>query len=316
MTLRPGIIFFRFCFVIPMAILTIAYVMISLVNGSFFLWWVPVHEDGERTFFMTVFYFEHGARELPLDLLLGVIVGGAASLGLQPARPIHSIGAWGFLGAIVTVIIGGTLATVGFDGLVENITQSHTRPGVKLQLGSHWYYHFLSRLTLFLAAIAIGFLLRSCFGQKSSHGKKAILMGIALYGIISVIFMINPALFITAFTDTVFLGHQARELLTHALVTVPLAFWACYIVAHKPAPSAIDRRVLSVGIALGGITILCALYIGMNALSGGAMDQGQSTDIRVLIFPHFFEHSFSYLITSVTAVAVFRSCGSSTPQSI
>ena len=59
-------------------VLLVAFVMICVRTGSLWPWTRVVHEDGQRTLLLTIFYFEHATRELPLDVLLGIAIGGCA----------------------------------------------------------------------------------------------------------------------------------------------------------------------------------------------------------------------------------------------
>ena len=304
-----GLALLRLCLGIPVVTLIVAFVVVSLTAGSFAPWWLPVHEDGERSLVATILYFEHADRELPLDLILGWVIGAAACLGLQPAGEGRKLLAWVGAGLVVIAVLLGAVATVGVVGLIENISQMHTRPEAPLRPGSHWYYHLLSRMNLFALAVSIALLLRAMTGQTVNSGAKILLMPLALFFVISVAFVGERGLLSATFTDPIYLGHQARELFTHAVVTVPLAFWACGVMASKPARSAFNFSALSYGLVLGGVAVLVTFYVGWSAISGGAIQQGQSADIRVLIFPHFFEHTLTYLVTAFTAVAVFVTFG-------
>ena len=142
------------------AVLTIAYCAISISTAQPWPWLEVVHESGDRTLIGTILYFEHGARELPLDLLLGVALGG--SVLFASPTPTRTTSAphrarLGLLGAgvlaVVAVIIAGTLWTGGLEMLTDNLLQLHTRPGTPLTWGAHWRYHLLSRALLMLFSL-------------------------------------------------------------------------------------------------------------------------------------------------------------------
>ena len=57
-------------------------------------------------------------------------------------------------------------------------------------------------------------------------------------------------------------------------------------------------------IGLGGIVVEHFLLV--SALVTSAASQGQSESVAVLIFPHFFEHTFSYVVTTLSAGLVFE----------
>ena len=43
-----------------------------------------MHEDGRRTLIETILYFEHATRELPLDVILGIAIGGSVLFAFAP----------------------------------------------------------------------------------------------------------------------------------------------------------------------------------------------------------------------------------------
>ena len=54
---------------------------------------------------------------------------------------------------------------------------------------------------------------------------------------------------------------------------------------------------------------LIGLYLTVASLAGSAISQGQSESLVILVFPHFFEHVFSYLVVTLTAALVFQMSG-------
>ncbi|MCW3783068.1 hypothetical protein OM960_16080 [Defluviimonas sp. CAU 1641] len=300
----------RFAGAFPLAVLIVSFLMLCAISGTVPLWGIPVHEDGERSFLQTVFYFEHATREWPLDLLLGAAIGGAAALGLAPRRGLTPRRAVRALVAVSAVILAGTLVTVGPVALLDNLLQSHTRPTAELEIGSHWYFHFLGQIALLLSVLAIGLTLRAASAARPAGSAWPVILIVgAVFAGLSLAFGAGTGLAATSVLDPVYLGHQAREVATNALVTIPLGFFVCARLAETPS----FGRPNGPGIATGGVIMLAALglagYIAHGALTGGAMEEAQSTDLRVLIFPHFFEHMFTYAVASLTAAAVFAAAG-------
>ena len=115
------------------------------------------------------------------------------------------------------------------------------------------------------------------------------------------------------FRDPQYLGHQARELLTHALVTVPVAWGVCILMLSNwkttLAAKTTSRTVsisTTIAVIAGVAGFLLATYVCVAALMAGAASHGQTTDPVTLIFPHFFEHSFTYLVVPMVAVLVYE----------
>jgi len=91
-------------------------------------------------------------------MVLGVAIGGSALWALPGSRVAGHQRQFLLAAAIVLVIgviIAGTLFTVGSASLWDNLLQMHTRPGEPLSFGSHWRYHFLSRLMLMLVSFGM-----------------------------------------------------------------------------------------------------------------------------------------------------------------
>lgn len=316
-------------------VLLAAFVMICVRTGSMWPWTRVVHEDGQRTLLLTILYFEHASRELPLDILLGIAIGGCAYFAFGSTvrridRPVRarrtSALAWS-TALVVTVIMAGTaLQGDRPTVLLENLFQHHTRPGAALVWGSHWRYHLLERIALILISIGFAGVLRWAADRNASDARLCddrrsarIGLGIAgsailFYLLLSVVFANGVASMLDPLRDPIYLGHQARELFTHTLVTVPLAWGACLLALPKGPLSApthpfFERRVApnvvgtlgagALGLSIGG-------YVCFAALRSDSISYGQTTDLAMLIFPHFFEHSFTYLVVPLVAMLVFQ----------
>jgi hypothetical protein len=307
-------------------VLLVSYLAICLHAGSPWPWHVVVHENGRLTLLGTVLFYEHAARELPLDLLLGLAVGGSTLLIAESrgaalrGRPRAAIALLLALTA-GTILIGGAVE-VGPAGLAENLLQKPTRPGAPPVWGAHWHYHLLSRLALLFVSLGFAGVIRCWSGGGSGLSDRMGLMVVigtfAGFIVLTIVFAAGPTPLTMPFTDSRYLGHQARELLTHGLVTLPIAFGCCLILIGQTAPidrvhhGAQGRRVAGpawlrgaaasaiLGTALAG-------YVGIASLVTGAASRGQADDPVTLIFPHVFEHGFTYLVVSLTACLVVAS---------
>jgi hypothetical protein len=279
--------------------------------GTLALWSVVVHENGVRTLGETIFYFDHATRELPVDVLTGLMIGAAAAFGLEPKGSGRTAAMFAGLAVlVVAVILGGALATVGLDRTLVNLSQSPTRPGVALLAGSHWYYHLLSTGFAMLAALAAGLWLSGSDGLFRYRGPVAAACVAAIWAAVSWGFLSSPDLVRRSFGDPIYLGHQAREILVAVLVVIPLSFGLCLVLAERP----VARNSLPGPIALAAVFALAAAglaaFVGVTALSTGSQAMGQSDDLRVILLPHFYEHVLTYALTGTVAVAMFVWIGS------
>jgi hypothetical protein len=301
-------------------VLLAAFVIICVRTRSAWPWNLVVHEDGQRTLILTILYFEHAARELPLDLLLGVAIGGSVfwafptSEGTGNWRGADQAATLAWTTAIViAVIVAGTLFEGGVPMVLDNVFQNHTRPGAPLSWGSHWRYHLLERLALILVSIGFAGLWRLFARGEGARGLPGLVAAAASVGVylaLTIVFSRGLPSLLQPFRDPQYLGHQARELLTHALVTVPVGWGFCLLTLPDPALTAPTSRpspersgtpIIAVAIAAGALGVVLAGYVGVAALMTDAASHGQTKDLIMLIFPHFFEHSFTYLLVPVVA---------------
>jgi hypothetical protein len=178
----------------------------------------------------------------------------------------------------------------------------HTRPGEALIFGSHWRYHFLSRLMLMLVSFGLAgmmvLLLRGKQGAGGKTGQSVFIGALSLYFLLSLVFI--PSL--EPFLNPVFLGHQVREVFTHVLVTVPLGWWACLLLSGDNGRS-FEHASISVGwsLLIGAGGVLTGLFLLIGGLATSAASMGQTDNFTLLIGPHFFEHTFSYLLVPLVA---------------
>lgn len=304
------------------AVLAVSYAVVCQRTGSLWPWTRVVHEDGIRTLLATVLYFEHGARELLLDLVLGVAVGGCLLFAFPPAaRKVRgedlTPGATGlgFAFALsISVILVGAVVDVGLTGLRDNLLQYHTRPFAALEWGSHWRYHLLSRLALILGSLGLAGALRLWTGAADEgtarRGLAVVGGSLVAYAAFTVIFSNGLRAFILPVVDPVYLGHQAREFATHVLATLPIA-WGVGLLVVRPAwaPRADGgARIVAwpLTVASGAAGVVLGLYICLAALSKDSASQGQTDDLAMLIFPHFFEHIQTYVVVTVLALFVYK----------
>jgi len=255
-----------------------------------------VHEDGRRTLFETILYFEHALGELPLEVLLsGAVAGWMLGLcGPPAAKPGAS---WNI--AIIALVLDATIfvgATmhVGAHTAMLNLLQFHTRDSEPMIYGSHWQYHLLSQLALMLLPAYV-----AQFGNLRPIASRpfTLIISLAIFAILTVIFGLSSA----PFTDARFLGHQARELFTHALITVPLAIGCCLSIPRGEAPTSAPKPEIwpTVAIATG---IILAAYLGFGIVLTRSQHLAQTNDWIKVICGHFFEHTISYLVVTVHSV--------------
>lgn len=306
--------------ILPACVLLVAFAGLCVMTGTVWPWNHVVHEDGSRTLLATVFYFEHATRELVPDAVLAIAVAGGVRYYFPPVLASGSAQAsqrraWlGVLTVVLLVaVIGGTLWTAGNHALTENLSQSHTRAGAPLVWGAHWRYHLIERFAQVMLAFSVSGLIWMLRGRpdvRQAPGRfKVYGAALLLFAGITLVFNVTPE----PFRDPAFLGHQLRELFTHALVTLPLALGTCLALARSYSDTSpvSSTRTLDPGLWTRGsawpiiLTASAALLSGtfllVASLLADAQSHGQTTGLAALLLPHFAEHSLGYI--SVPALA-------------
>jgi hypothetical protein len=256
-----------------------------------------VHEDGRRTLFETVLYFEHALGELPLEVLLSAAVAGWMLWLCGP--PAAKPGAWWNIGVIAlalnaTIFLGATMH-IGAHAAMLNLLQYHTRDSEPMIYGSHWQYHLLSQLALMLLP---SFVAQVGNLRPIANRPFVLISALLLFAILAIIFGPSSA----PFTDARFLGHQARELFTHALITVPLAIGCCLLIPREEPSTESPSKPGIWPIAAIATCIILAAYLGLGIVLTRSQIVAQSNDWIKVICGHFFEHTISYLVVTVHSV--------------
>jgi hypothetical protein len=292
----------RLFFYIPFTILAAVFLAICFHFHTAWPWHVPLHEDGHRTFLETILYYEHALGELPLELLLSAALAGWILWLYGP--PTAKAGALWNIGIIAvaldaTIFVGAS-THVGARVAVSYLLQNHTRDSEPMVFGSHWQYHLLAQLSLMLLPALL------CVAQVDNLRPIAnrpiiLISSFASFAILTIIFGISGA----PFADARFLGHQARELFTHALVTVPLAIGCCLSIPRaEPSEESPSKRSFW-PIAAIVACILLAAYLVAGFLLTRSQHLAQTNDWIKVICGHFFEHTISYLVVTVHSVLFY-----------
>ena len=293
---------------VPGAVLLAAYAGICAMTGSLWPWNAVVHEDGQRTLFATVFFVEHATRELVPDMLLALAAAGSVHYFFPATIASAAATRWRVWLGLLTVatlsaIVLGTVWTDGRQALMDNLSQLHTRPGAALVWGAHWRYHFIERFALVLLAFTVTgivWILRGKPQAERPHGRAR------LYGLAWILFALTTVLFgVTRepFQDPAYLGHQLRELFTHALVTLPLALGTCLALTNQPtSPERVRSRDAVWPIVLTGvISVASGVFLLAASILADAQSHGQTTGLAPLLFPHFAEHAAGYVLVPALA---------------
>jgi hypothetical protein len=308
-------------FYLPALVLLVAFVGVCLQAGTPWPWNRVVHEDGQHTFLETIFYFEHATRELLLDAVLALAVAGAVRHFYPPSRASGDanlarmrvwLAVWTL--AALALILGGTAYVNAFgryyaaeargQAILDNLAQYPTRPGAPFVWGAHWRYHLIERFAEIALAFCVAGVLWLRDGRPAVRDGRS---GASLYASALVVFAAATMIFglsAQPFRDPTYLGHQLRELVTHTLVTLPLAMGTCFVLARRfSVPLANTRSNLHAWpiYAAGIVGIACGAFVLIASVLLKAQMYGQKKALAELLFPHFFEHSLGYVFVSALA---------------
>ncbi|HSJ07804.1 MAG TPA: hypothetical protein VK936_13955 [Longimicrobiales bacterium] len=303
------------CFGVPAVVMLASFAWLAADHGTPALWNVVVHESGRYTFGQTVLYFSHFLREVPTAVvyalfLLGISGGVASRPGHGSTLRRDTLGG-GLALLLAGVIVAGAMIlsarTHGWASAFHDLAQYRTRDDLS-GYGTHWRYHWLSTLWFGFAASVAPIAARLMPGAPPlrTHPFWAPAGWAAFIGL-TIVFGVSA----DVFADVRYAGHQAREILTHAPVTLLLGVGLVIAAmtrdaAAPPVPRAAPP-VPRAGGAWDGVTraawmkvamvFLIPAYLAVVSVSGDVMEHGQ-TDLGLgaMVAAHYFEHTLDYLL--------------------
>lgn len=289
------------CFGVPLAVLAGAYLWLALDHGTFRLWPVVVHESGRYTLGETVLYFSHFLREIPtlfayVLFLLGA--SGAVAAGPEQGGDRRPVLGWALLAGAAALVAGALLWSAVSQGpgtALADLFQFRTRDDAS-GYGTHWRFHWLSTLWFGAAAgmapLVVDRLLRAPVLRTSSRWTA---IAWIYFTVMTVAFGLSEDVFL----DLHFVGHQAREILTHGPVTLLLGVGILLVGSNGGGPSATEPPAVS-GPATwfsGALLIGIPAYLAVVSLSGDVLEHGQTDlGLSAMVAAHVFEHSLDYLL--------------------
>jgi hypothetical protein len=293
------------CFGVPVVVLGASYLWLALDHGTPALWDVIVHENGRRTLGQTVLYFGHFLREVPVDVAYalfligasGELAGGVSNRVAGRARMLTWLGLGG-AAALAAAALIGTAANAGWGSALRDLFQFRTRDEL-IAYGSHWRFHWLSTLWFGVIAGLAPALARS-FSLQASLGRNRVWTRAAwgYFVALTIVFGLSSDVFV----DARYVGHQAREILTHGPVTALLGIGVILAVRRamgnpSMVESAADAREIWLRLA---VAVTIPAYLAVVALTGDVMAAGQSDQgLAAMVGAHYFEHILDYLLVGL-----------------
>jgi hypothetical protein len=299
------------CLALPAVVLIGSYAWLAIEHRTMALGDVVVHESGRYTLTETIFYFNHFLREIPTLITIVMLVlvayrpinnGGQGDRRRLRARGIALIAAGA--GLCVAAFIFAARHS-GAETAVSDLLQYRTRDDLH-EFGSHWRFHWLSTVWLGVAAsllATIGCNWGVPAKPRSLRDRPVQLVWLGFL-VVSAVFGFSREILV----DGRYIGHQAREILTHGLVTLPLAtavvsmvaLWSSNRTRGSYAPPNWSRAEIV-------LFVVIPAYLGMKVLTGDVMAAGQTdAGLSAMVASHMFEHVLDYIFVALVAAGGYQ----------
>jgi hypothetical protein len=286
----------------PIGLVVLAYTWLAAAHGTPWLWNVVVHESGQYTLGRTILFARHFLREIPVDAAMAVALAAAVRMVTPDGVPLPR--RW-FVSISVLMAVGAIAASAVEEGWWEalrDLLQFRTRDD-DTRYGSHWRFHLLSTIWFCSAAPVLAGISSGVAGVPRASADAGRLMRSAWVGVA----LLTGAFGVSAepFTSDRYIGHQAREILTHGLITLPLVLAICVraargVPARQAVPAPWPLQVLN-WTAVLGIPVFLVTAFGGAGLEGSAqMESGLSG----VVAAHVFEHLLDYLFVLAMTLAI------------
>lgn len=309
------IIISRVFWVFPVIVIFISYIYLSLEYKSLFIFSSKVHESGKYTLVQSMMYFDHFTREIPVSVMNALSV----SVSFYLFAPVHGVSlsfpkkvfyiTLIFLVSFLFFVVSGAVYKNGFQSFFLDLLQFRTRDE-EIAYGSHWHSHFLDMMFIFAASLSISFFYRII---AQSYSNSINLLGFRLLGIWSGVFILLTLIFIPSiksFSDTRYLAHQFREIITHSTVTIPLSF-AILIYLEKKLSAGFETKTTNVkykyvGFIMSGCALLIPFFIVLSLAGRNILAEAQKkTGYWNLLASHYFEHSLDYIFVPTLTMFLY-----------
>jgi hypothetical protein len=284
----------------PIALVVGAYVWLAVAHATPWLWNVVVHESGHYTLGGTVLFFRHHLREIPVDVVMALALATAVATTAPevPRRPAR----WAAISAVLLVTLTFAISAMeeGAWEAVRDLLQFRTRDD-DVRYGSHWRFHLLSTIWFACAAQVLAAVSTGSVRILRAEGSARSL-ALASW---AVMLVLTLAFGMTSepFTSARYLGHQAREIMTHGAITLPLVF-ALGVrrsgVASHSRPAGVFVTILA-WLAV----VLIPLFLTIAFSRTGLEETAQlSEGLSGVVAAHVFEHALDYILVALLTMAM------------
>jgi hypothetical protein len=292
--------------------MAIVYKKLNLFN-------VLVHENGKFTLLETVLYYDHFLRELIISGFLAFFIVGFF-LYYNSAKPRNTSRKLGryiivcffSLAIFLLIVFLGSIYKVGFEETLLSLFQYRTRDDL-IEFGSHWRFHFLSRIGLFTSSAAMIISYRIIYNKTQWKNSKFALLILIIASISYIIITLVFGITDQPFSDPRYLAHQVREFTTHNLCTTPILITLlCFLEEkiteensnHLNTKTNWNLYIHFLFWSILSILIPLFLWIRLRDTDISAVAQ-QNWPVWDLLAFHFFEHCLDYIFVAILGVLIY-----------
>ena len=286
----------------PIALVSLAYAWLAFAHGTPWLWNVVVHEGGHYTFGQTLFFVRHFLREIPVDVAMALSL--AAAIRVASPDPVPLPRHWFAWGAVLMVVVSIAVAATqeGWWEAARDLFQYRTRDD-DTRYGSHWRFHLLSTIWFCSAAPLLAGVSSGARGVTRATGEGRRLMIAAWLWVLALTLVFGVGR--EPFTSGRYIGHQAREILTHGLITLPLVFAGGVLVGRirppEQAPGTHPSLQALAWVSVLGIPVFLSVAFGGTSLEDTAQ---LGSGLAGVVAGHVFEHVLDYVLVIAMTVAI------------
>lgn len=297
------------CLAVPAVVLAGAYIWLTVDHGTPLLWNVIVHESGRYTLGETILYFSHFLREVPVVIAYALFLLGISGNAGSPAadgtgRPGRMTIRLAVLAAavLITIAFSATVRADGAGSALRDLLQYRTRDDLA-GYGTHWRYHLLSTLWFGAVTMIAPPVVRALGGATVlGYSRRMVRAAWLYFTLVTLVFGLSP----DVFQDIRYLGHQAREIMTHGPVTLLLGIGLLLAAELRSPPQTRDEPIpnRSALAGLAALVLLIPMFLAIASLGGNVMEHGQAdAGLGAMVAAHYFEHALDYTLVLLLVTA-------------
>lgn len=287
----------------PIVLVVIAYGWLAVDHGAPFLWNVVVHEGGHYTFGQAVLFFRHFLREVPVDIAMAISIAAGVRLVAPRAVPVTRYWFMGLAILLVAVALAVAASEEGWWEAVRDLLQYRTRDD-DTRYGSHWRFHLLSTIWFCGAAPLLAGISAGVPGvpRALGAGRRLLIASWLWVAVLTIAFGLTTE----PFTSDRYIGHQAREILTHGLITLPFTVGLCAILADGPLAEKTGRDPSMPLQALSWFIVAAIPVFLVTAFGGATLETSAqlNSGLSGVVAAHVFEHLLDYIFVLAVVLAL------------